>query len=221
MKHVILVCEGMGDEALEELFGHTPLEVSKTPHIKALAKKGMLSRSSFVPHSIAAGRDVSAMSILGFNPEEFYTGLAPLEALSLGIPQSDRSVVFRCNFVTSLEGNLVDAYAGNIPSKESIILIEDLNRQLSSEKVKFFSVEGFRSLLVFSDPDMADGLDELECVSPFSFIGQKTSKSFPKGPIASKVTTLIHQANSILKEHEINKVRIDLGENPANRIWIW
>ena len=39
MKYVILVCEGMADEPIEELGGRTPLEVAKTPNIAKSTRK--------------------------------------------------------------------------------------------------------------------------------------------------------------------------------------
>ena len=32
---------------------------------------------------------------------------------------------------------------------------------------------------------------------------------------------LMQESNKILSSHEINQVRIDLGENPADMIWLW
>ena len=32
---------------------------------------------------------------------------------------------------------------------------------------------------------------------------------------------LMFDARLLLQEHEINQVRVDLGENPANMIWLW
>ena len=32
---------------------------------------------------------------------------------------------------------------------------------------------------------------------------------------------LMERAKTILKKHSVNNVRVDLGENPANNIWLW
>lgn len=221
MKQVILVGEGISDEPIEELAGRTPLEVAKTPALDFLAKKGRLGRASFSPSALRASSDVAALSILGFDPQEFYTGIAPLEAMAMGIPQNDQSIAFRCNLVTVLDENLVDAYSGNISSKESRLLLDALNEKLSNDRVRFYPGEGFRNLLVIHDAELAESLDELECTPPQSVIGQKFSKNLPKGQSTSAITDLIRSAKSILENHEINKVRIDLKENPANLIWPW
>ena len=221
MKHVILVCQGISDESIEELTGRTPLEVAKTPHLDALASKGCLGQASFVPASLRASGDVAVMSILGFDPQEFYTGIAPLEAIAMGVPQSDHAIAFRCNLVTTLDENLIDAYSGNILSKESQVLIKEINEKLSNDRIKFYSGEGFRNLLMVNDAELAESLDDLECVPPQTVVGEKFSKNLPKGSTASVIVDLINSSKAILENHEINKVRIDLKENPANMIWPW
>ncbi len=221
MKHVILVCEGMSDEPLEELSARTPMEVAKTPHMDSLAKKGQLGQASFCPNSLRASGDVAAMAILGFDPQEFYTGIAPLEAIAMGISQDDRAVAFRCNLVTVLDEDLIDATAGNILTKESHILIEALNQKLSNDRIRFYSGEGFRNILLINDAELSENLDELECIPPDTVIGQKFAKNLPKGRAASTVLHLINASKTILESQEINKVRIDLHENPASMIWPW
>ena len=43
----------------------------------------------------------------------------------------------------------------------------------------------------------------------------------PKGKNAKRLIDLIQKSQKILSSHPINTVRIDLGENPANMIWLW
>ena len=38
-----------------------------------------------IPKGMAPGSDVANLSLLGYDPEEHYTGRAPLEAASLGV----------------------------------------------------------------------------------------------------------------------------------------
>ena len=221
MKHVILVCEGLSDESFDELSGRTPLEVAKTPYLDLLAKKGCLGRASFNPNSLRASGDVAALSILGFDPQEFYTGIAPLEAGAMGIEQADQAIAFRCNLTTVFDESVIDAASGNISSRESALLIEALNKKLSNDQIRFYCGEGFRNLLMIHDAELSEGLDDLECVPPQSVLGQKFLKNLPKGRAASVILDLIRESKSVLENHEINKVRIDLKENPANMVWLW
>ncbi|GAI70799.1 unnamed protein product, partial [marine sediment metagenome] len=47
------------------------------------------------------------------------------------------------------------------------------------------------------------------------------SKNLPRGKNANFLVDLMQRSGKFLENHEINKVRIDLGENPANLIWLW
>ena len=42
-----------------------------------------------------------------------------------------------------------------------------------------------------------------------------------KGDYADFIMRLMDESRQILAGHEVNKVRIDLKENPANMIWLW
>ncbi len=221
MKNIMLICEAIADEPLEELGGRTPLEVAKVPNIAFLAKKGKVGSALFARQPLSASGDVACMSLLGFDPREFYTGIAPLDALSMGIPQNDYEVAFRCDLVTVLDEYLVDNSASRITPKESKLLVEELNEKLSNPKVKFYPGEGYKNILMFSDPEIADSLDEMECTPPRGLIGQKFVRHLPKGENASILTDLMDQSKVILENNEINRVRIDLNENPANMIWPW
>ena len=55
------------------------------------------------------------------------------------------------------------------------------------------------------------------CPSPWEMVGQNPIAGLPpEGP----VRTLYDAAASALANHDVNAVRIDLGENPANALWI-
>lgn len=221
MKYLMIVGSHLADEPLENLDGRTPLEAAKTPNLDALVKKGELGCAEFAPHSLPAAPDVAAMAYLGFDPTEFYTGVAPLEALAAGIPQNDCDVVFRCDFVTLSDDKITDEQAGRISPKESGILLGELNRRFSGAAMKFFPGEGFRNFLILSDPERVDDLDDLDCVPPGSLKGKKASRHGPKGKGSEILADLIEKSSRFLQEHEINRVRVDLGENPASAIWLW
>lgn len=221
MKYLALIAEGLADDPVAELDGRTPLEIAKTPHLTALAKKGAVAGATFAPQSDLPTPDVACLSILGFDPREFYTGLAPLEALALGIAQNDREIAFRCDLVTAADDTLMDPSAGSISGKESSLLIEELNRKFAGSRFKLYNGRGYKNILIVNDPELADDLSELDCMPPARFIGQKISKHLPKGRGEQVLSDLIDQSKAVLENNEINRVRIDLGENPANLLWPW
>ncbi len=51
--------------------------------------------------------------------------------------------------------------------------------------------------------------------------GRAIQDVLPKGPGDEALKKLMFDARLLLQDHEINQVRIDLGQNPANLIWVW
>lgn len=221
INYFVLVCEGMSDDPVEELENKTPLEIAKTPAIDRLANEGLTGGASFVPRGLPATGDIALMSILGYDPAEFYTGTAPLDALGYALTQKDNEIAFRADFVTVFEEALMDASSSHISPKESQALIDALNEKLGTGTMRFYSGSGHKNILMVSDASLTDHLDDLETVSPRTLVGKKITKELPRGKSAETLAAMIDKAKDILEAHEINRVRIDLGENPANFIWLW
>ena len=219
MKYIILVGDGMADYPIVELNNKTPLEAARTPNMDFIARYGMLGRVKTIPEKMAPASDVANMSILGYDPQEYYTGRGPLEAANLGIELEDRDIAFRCNFITTNNDILVDYSAGHITTKETGILINFLNRKLGTKEMKFYCGVSYRNLLVIRDAP-ADLINS-QCYPPHDIIGKSISRHLPKGKDAELLIKLMKESAVILAPHEINQVRIDLRENPASMIWLW
>ncbi len=220
MKHWILMGQSLSDEPMEELGGRTPLEVAKTPNMDAFAKEARMGMVSFIPHAVEVSPAAAIMSVLGYDPAEFYTGLAPLEARALGIKADDRELVFRCDFVTVSEEEMIDPVAGLISTKESAILLKEL-KSLEGKGLKILEGSGYKNFLLVDEAKLVDEWDELECAEPSLIRNEKYIKHFPKGKNAEPLALFMKKSREILEFHEINRVRIDLKENPANMLWLW
>jgi len=129
MKYILIIGDGMGDEPIAELDGKTPLEAAATPAMDRLARAGEQMLVRTVPAGYPPGSDVANLSLLGYAPERYYTGRAPLEAASMGVDLGADELAFRCNLITidststdnPLEGKLRDFSAGHISSTEARI----------------------------------------------------------------------------------------------------
>ncbi len=221
MKTLVLVCESMADEPMEALGGRTFLETAKLPNLSRLSPNSKMGLVQVTPNQIAARGHEALFSILGYDPLQYFTGPAPIEATALNIPFEANEVVFYCDFVTAENQQLVDSKGGFPKREETAILIRALNQSLAKEKMRFVQGEGHRNFFISSDPVWTEKLDELETLSPESAIGKPLDKFLPKGPGDKHICFLMEKSREVLENHEINRVRIDLGENPANRIWLW
>lgn len=221
MKYIILVGDGMADYPLAELGGQTPLEAAATSAMDDLARRGQLHTIKTVPDGLAPGSDVANLSLLGYNPANYYTGRAPLEAASMGIPLRDTDLAFRCNLVTlgftgSERATMVDYSAGHISTAEAKELINSLAQELNSEGLAFHPGVSYRHLLVVGQEVAA-----LTTVPPHDHTGTDVSNFWQAylhhplfGPVVCKAT-------EILADHPVNQARIAAGKPPANAIWLW
>ena len=46
-------------------------------------------------------------------------------------------------------------------------------------------------------------------------------RPLPKGKVQRDLLDIMHVSQSTLENHEVNRVRIDLKENPASQCWLW
>ena len=61
----------------------------------------------------------------------------------------------------------------------------------------------------------------MECPPPQTVVGHKISASLPKGKAQRDLLDIMQVSQSVLEDHEVNRVRIDLKENPASQVWLW
>ncbi|MFY9402030.1 MAG: cofactor-independent phosphoglycerate mutase [Candidatus Omnitrophota bacterium] len=220
MKYIVLVCDGMADIPQKEIRGRTPLEAARTPNMDFIAKYGRLGRVRTVPEGFTPGSDIAQISIFGYDPKKYYSGRAPLEAANLGVKLEDDDVAFRCNLITASNDILRDYSAGHISSKEAEIIIKFIDRALGTNRIKFYPGVSYRHLMVVKR-GAEEHLDRITCRPPHDITGKSISRNLPKGDNASILINLMQESKKILEKHEINLVRLDLKENPANMIWLW
>ena len=130
MKYVVVLGDGMADLPLEELGGMTPLEYAKTPCMDCMAAAGEIGTVHTIPDGMAPGSDTANLSVLGYDPKQYYSGRSPLEALSIGVDMKPDDVSLRCNLVTLTEEEekfeekrILDHSSGEISTEDAAVLL--------------------------------------------------------------------------------------------------
>ncbi len=221
MKYLILVGDGMGDLPVAELNNQTPLEAAKTPFMDSLCRAGELFLTTTVPVGFPPGSDVANLSLLGYKPEEYYTGRAPLEAAAMGIALSPDQTAFRCNLVTlaheeNQQIRMIDYSAGHISSEEAHQLLAALEEACGNKVFRLYPGVSYRHLLVVSG-----GYPQMATVPPHDFTGQIVTEAWNRYRQDEQWAELLDKAQAVLATHPINAARIAAGKNPANGIWLW
>jgi 2,3-bisphosphoglycerate-independent phosphoglycerate mutase len=141
MKYVVIVGDGMADRPVKELGSKTPLQKAITPNMDRLATEGILGMVRTIPAGMHPGSDIANLSILGYNPKEFYSGRAPLEAVSIGVKLKKDEVAYRSNLVTlkfnrnKTRALMEDYSSGHITTEEATELISDLDILLRKKQL--------------------------------------------------------------------------------------
>ena len=216
MKYAIIIMDGAADEPLEKLGGQTVLEAAKIPHIDRISQAGQLGMVHTVPEGFHPGSDVALMSVMGYAPQTYYNGRAPLEAAAQNIVTGPNEWIFRCNLVTVSDGVLLDYSAGHIDNVQAAALIKMLQDELSDDDITFYSGVSYRHLMVHRS-----GPFEFPTTAPHDMMDEPLSKWLPRGKNAKAICKLMEAAAKILADHDVNQVRRDLGESPATDIWLW
>lgn len=219
MKHVIILADGCADLPLDILGGLTPLEKSNTPNMDDFASNGQLYFIKTVPDGMKPGSDVANLSAMGYNPLDCYTGRSPLEAASIGVNLSDTQTAFRANLVTlSDEENyedktMLDYSSGEISTEESRALMEDIEKSLGGGDIHFYGGVSYRHLFVWDNAP-----EKFNLTPPHDISDRKIKDYLPDNP---RILELMKKSEEILKNHPINKKRVEMGKNPATSLWMW
>jgi 2,3-bisphosphoglycerate-independent phosphoglycerate mutase len=224
MKYIMLVGDGMADRPIKELDNLTPLEKARTPNMDYIAKNGIVGNAVTVPEGLQAASDVANMALLGYNPSKYYSGRGPLEAANMGVAIKENEVAFRCNTVTISDDKMADYSAGHITTKESEKVITALDKELHIKAVKLYPGISYRHLAIIDCGKAGiekKALIQTICTPPHDILDKPIARYLPHGSASGFLTDLMVKSKSILEKLDINRVRVDLGENPANMIWLW
>lgn len=219
MKYIVMLGDGMADYPIEELGGRTPLEAAKKPNIDRLAQHGELGMVKTVPEGLKPGSDVANLSAMGYNPLQCYTGRSPLEAVSIGIQMADTDVAFRCNLVTLSDETdyedktMVDYSSGEITTEEAAELIRAVDEAFRTEQILFYPGISYRHCMIWHDGPVG-----LDLTPPHDISDRKVTEYLPKNPV---ILDLMKRSYEVLKDHPVNRARMERGLNPANSIWLW
>ena len=229
MKTIIVQGDGLSTVALPELEGRTLLQVAKTPNLDQMASQGELGYLTLPSESVSLSSQVTHLALLGYDPNKYYAGLGPFEAASLEVVLEKQDVAFLCQFVTIGTPNgreenkklgpsltLTHYDAGGIETEDARELIAEVNEQLGSETIQFYTGEHHHHLMVWIGSTM-----RCRCHHPRAAQGQNLEPYLPSGTGADVIKELMEASRVILRHHPINQERYDAKLPPANCLWLW
>lgn len=237
LKLLVLVLDGAADSPNIE---KTSLSVAKTPGLDELAQHAYAGFHYPIGPGKAPESDTAVLSLLGYDPEKYYTGRGPLEALGINVQiKEGYEVAFRANFATinELTLEIIDRRVGrSLKTEEARELAKAIDRmQLSDDGyARVWATVGHRAVVVIgsrthklsgmvgnTDPAyIRKGLISIAVPNP----SKQIAKCVPliDDEAAKETCKLVDEftlkAIEILKDHPINIERAKKGLPKANAI---
>lgn len=218
-KYIVVLGDGMADEPIEALGGKTPLSYADTPALNRLSKLSEIGLVHTIPEGMKPGSDTANLSVLGYDPEIYYSGRSPLEALSIRVPMKDTDVALRCNIVTISEDDvpfeektIIDHSSGEISTEDCTVLLEAVKEELQNETYQFYAGTSYRHCLIWNHGNV------IELSQPHDVLGQVIGKYLPTD---ENLLRMMKKSYEILVDHPVNRERKKQGLNPANCCWFW
>ncbi len=223
MKFALVIPDGVADEPQASLGGQTPLQAARIPHMDAVVRLGLTGRADHVPASMPSGSDVGTMSLFGYDPLEFHTGRAPLEAAAQGIELGELDWCIRCNLVTVTDGRMTSFTAEQIPNALGKTLVEALQRdQCGSQHWKFYAGVSYRNLLVYrARGEAAPFSAATQTTPPHDITDQLVESHLPHGPGSDVLRALMERSKPLFAASPENQLRAATGTHTATQTWLW
>ena len=225
MHYVVIRCE---DHARARDETSSLLEGAKAAYLHHLAQAGAAgvirapaAKGRSRQGDIAIDRFSLHRALVGLGPQDREAAPGLCAAAGANLQLAPEEIAWCCELVTHHDGTIVDPTAGRITTKESAVLIETLNDELGSESQQWEAGADAHHILMLDEPSLG-GIDWRSATrAPELLVGRTWRRSLPRGVVGERLRELMEHASSLLEEHPINRVRIDLGENPANLAWLW
>ncbi|MDD5347426.1 MAG: alkaline phosphatase family protein [Candidatus Omnitrophica bacterium] len=241
-KIIYIILDGLGDVAVSALGGKTPLDAAFTPAMDRLAQRGSTGTVGTVNPGIAPESDIAVISLLGYDPAEYYTGRGPLEAFSEGITIQEGNLALRANFATvEADGKTIKdrRAARSVSTEEALGLAKEVNARvtLKSATFEFKSTVGHRAVLVIrgvrsklsgnitnTDPayERKGAFGVARENFPMLVYASEPLAAFANDTEAREAAALVNEITDksyrVLQQSAINKRRIEQGKLPANLV---
>lgn len=220
MKYVVVLGDGMADEPIDHLGGKTPLAYADTPMMDRLAQTGEVGLAKTIPDGMKPGSDTANLAVLGYDPEKYYSGRSPLEALSIGVPMQPTDIALRCNIVTLseepdipyAERTIIDHSSDEISTEDAAVLMEAVREAFENETYKFYVGTSYRHCLIW------DGGVVQDITPPHDILGKVIGSYLPAD---DKLREMMEKSYDILNNHPLNLARAAAGKRKANSCWFW
>lgn len=146
MKTIIVILDGLGDRAVKEFGGKTPLQAAATPVLDRLAEKAICGQLYALGTGLRPSSDAAHMTLFGLDYYTYYTGRGAIELYGLGKTMNDSDIAIRGNFAQlAPDGIILDRRAKRQRPSDKIL---DTLKSITLDGIKFNLYSSFQHSFV-------------------------------------------------------------------------
>ena len=214
MKHVLVIYEGAADVASDELEGSTPLQLARSVHATALVERGVAGCLYWAPEDRITRTEGALATLLGVSPGEAkLLRRGPVEAAGVAKPGATWTYAYRGNFVTTDGPYVRESRVSGLSLDETTWLADAVSASVTDLPVHLAVVAEGRVSVMF------EGM--VGSIEPGEFPKPGTPVASTGGDQKNDRRRVMAKSAETLAGASLNEIRVDLGENPANQLWLW
>ena len=225
MRGVMLILEGLADEAWGGDPDTTPLEAAQTPALDQLAKEGRIGLAALGEAELAFDPTVGLLAALGCELDrEVGWPAGVVEALGKGVELVEDQAVGRLSLVTVEDERIVDPAGGRLSDIEGAALYEALEPVLTS----LMSCGGTARVVPTGEARAVITFDggELEAIAerfsvPVLEGWRRPLKQVLDSRIDCAFMEVMDASAELIANHEIVRSRTEMGETVPTHVWPW
>ncbi len=202
---VVLVVLAGGADPLDV---HTPLSDAETPALDRIARDGTIGRLALGAATCWDG----FTGLVGAAPGTLPMG--PCDAAGASVDLADGEWVARLDLVTMDDAGMLDPFGGRVRDAEADLLVSLITGHAQGGRIVRLARN--RNLLVLPAASPSAGPSAAPSPPPpWQMLGRDPQAEL-RDPLLRE---LFEHSRAALSAHDVNAVRLDLGENPANAVW--
>lgn len=206
MKRLLIIADGMDDEAIPELGNRTPAEYASMPGLEFMRSHGKVTLRQTIPAGFEPSTDIALMTILGIPVGKDFNARSWFEALGGGLDVGDDDLTLRCNLISHREGRIISHCGFNPDARESNGIFGMLDNNLGGNVFRFHGFGNFRGVLI-----VRNCAASIEAVPPHMLLGQSTGKLkvvSDDPALESCLNRCVAHSRMILKDHIANGIAL-------------
>jgi 2,3-diphosphopglycerate-independent phosphoglycerate mutase len=119
-----VLVDGIGDVSVPSLGGRTPLDAACAPRRDAVAAAGVTGLMDPVEPGLACGSDTAHLSLLGYDPREYYRGRGAFESMGAGLAMAPGDIAFKVGTLFLVHKSVAPVALVCVDSSYKLVVIQ-------------------------------------------------------------------------------------------------